>query len=89
MAETASGFELAEKDLELRGPGEVFGQRQSGAPPFKVADLVRDRELLAMARRDAAAWIVRSPRLEGPGDGLARRRLLKAHGAWLGLGDVG
>jgi ATP-dependent DNA helicase RecG len=89
MAKTTDGFALAEKDLEIRGPGEVFGQKQAGAPPFKSADLMRDRELLAMARRDAAAWIERSPELRGPGEDLLRKRLLRLHGKWLGLGDVG
>lgn len=89
MAATTDGFALAEKDLEIRGPGEVFGQKQAGAPPFRVADLMRDRDLLVMARRDAAAWIERSPELRGPGEDLLRKRLLKVHGRWLGLGDVG
>ncbi len=89
MAATTDGFVLAEKDLELRGPGEVFGMRQAGAPPFRVADFARDRELLAMARRDAAAWINRSPELRGPGEDLVRKRMMKLHGKWLGLGDVG
>ncbi|MBX3407375.1 MAG: ATP-dependent DNA helicase RecG [Phycisphaeraceae bacterium] len=89
MAATTDGFALAERDLEIRGPGEVFGQKQAGAPPFKVADLMRDRELLVMARRDAAAWIERSPELNAPGEDLLRKRLLKLHGKWLGLGDVG
>lgn len=89
MVETTSGFVLAEKDLEIRGAGDVFGTRQSGMSPFKVADPMRDMELLQMARRDAAEWIAQSPTLERPGDALARRRLLKAHGQWLGLGDVG
>ncbi len=89
MQTTADGFALAEKDLELRGPGELFGTRQSGLPPFKVADLMRDRELLAMARRDAAEWIKRSPLLDKPDEALIRRRLLKSYGTSLGLGDVG
>ena len=50
---------------------------------------MRDRELLGMARRDAAAWIGRSAALEAPEEALLRRRLLKLHGAWLGLADVG
>ncbi len=74
LEKTSDGFALAEKDLELRGPGEVFGQRQSGLPPFKVADLVRDRELLGMARRDAAAWIAASPDLAKPEERTIRRR---------------
>jgi ATP-dependent DNA helicase RecG len=89
MAKTPDGFELAEKDMELRGPGEVIGVRQAGMPAFKVADLMRDRDLLNMARRDAAKWIQGSPVLDKPEEALLRRRLLKAYGPWLGLADVG
>ncbi len=89
MVETGSGFVLAEKDLEIRGAGDVFGTRQSGMSPFRVANPMRDTQLLQMARRDAAQWIAESPELDRDGDALARRRLLKAHGQWLGLGDVG
>tara|TARA_R110002096_G_scaffold173781_5_gene348491 strand:- start:139762 stop:141939 length:2178 start_codon:yes stop_codon:yes gene_type:complete len=89
MVESTSGFILAQRDLEIRGPGDVFGTRQSGMPPFKVANPLEDHELLGMARRDAAEWIDRSPKLEAPDESLIRRRLLKAHGQWLGVGDVG
>jgi ATP-dependent DNA helicase RecG len=89
MCETTSGFDLAERDFALRGPGDVFGTRQSGVPPFKVADPVKDAALLDLARRDAAAWIALNPTLAGPADALVRRRLIKTHGPWLGLGDVG
>jgi len=83
------GFVLAEKDLEQRGMGEIFGTRQSGLPPFRIADPVRDRDLLMLASRDAAAWIGRSPRLDRPEEAVLLRRLMKAHGEFLGLGDVG
>jgi len=89
LAETSDGFALAEKDLEIRGPGELFGTRQSGAAPLKVADLMRDRELLALARRDARAWVERSPMLARPEERTLLRRLLKSYGETLGLGDVG
>jgi ATP-dependent DNA helicase RecG len=89
IAATTDGFALAEKDMELRGPGELFGTRQSGIAPFKVADLARDLPLLQMARRDAADWIARSPALSAPNEATLLRRLLKAHGESLGLGDVG
>lgn len=89
MAQTTSGFDLAERDFALRGSGDVFGTRQSGVPPFKVADPAKDTALLELARRDAAEWINLSPTLSGPGDALVRRRLLRLHGPWLGLGDVG
>lgn len=89
METVTDGFVLAEKDLEIRGPGEMFGTKQSGLPPFKVADLMRDRELLGMAKRDAAAWIEAAPTLARPADALVRRRLMKTYGPALGLGDVG
>ena len=50
MVETNDGFRIAEADLELRGPGEFFGTRQSGLPEFRVADLLRDGALLEEAR---------------------------------------
>jgi ATP-dependent DNA helicase RecG len=57
MVRTTDGFEIAETDLQLRGPGEFFGTRQAGLPAFRVANLIRDRELLEVARREAAALI--------------------------------
>jgi ATP-dependent DNA helicase RecG len=89
IGSTSDGFIIAERDLEIRGPGELFGARQSGLAPFRAAELPRDLELLRMARRDAAAWIEENPALSGPRDALLRKRLLKAHGEALGLGDVG
>jgi ATP-dependent DNA helicase RecG len=53
MEETNDGFKIAEKDLELRGPGQVMGTRQAGLPEFRVADLVRDLEILQAARKEA------------------------------------
>ncbi len=55
MVRTSDGFQIAELDLELRGPGEFFGTRQAGIPGFQVANLIRDRQLLEMAKREAAA----------------------------------
>jgi ATP-dependent DNA helicase RecG len=55
MVRTTDGFKIAELDLELRGPGEFFGTRQAGMPSFQVASLVRDRQLLEAAKREAAA----------------------------------
>ena len=53
MAATTDGFAIAEKDLELRGPGEFFGTRQAGMPSLRVANLIRDRKLLELAKREA------------------------------------
>jgi ATP-dependent DNA helicase RecG len=57
LVDTTDGFELAEKDLELRGAGELLGTRQSGLTDFRFASLVRDRSLLAEAREDAASLV--------------------------------
>ncbi|KRF68114.1 ATP-dependent DNA helicase RecG [Bacillus sp. Soil768D1] len=57
MTETNDGFVLSEKDLELRGPGDFFGKKQSGLPEFKVADMVHDYRTLEVARTDAAKLI--------------------------------
>ena len=55
MVRTNDGFQIAELDLELRGPGEFFGTRQAGLPNFRVANLIRDRQLLELAKREASA----------------------------------
>jgi ATP-dependent DNA helicase RecG len=57
MTETNDGFVLSEKDLELRGPGDFFGRKQSGLPEFKIADMVHDYRALETARDDAAKLI--------------------------------
>ncbi|KUP08632.1 ATP-dependent DNA helicase [Bacillus coahuilensis m2-6] len=57
MTETTDGFVLSEKDLELRGPGDFFGRKQSGMPEFKMADMVHDYRVLEIARDDAKALI--------------------------------
>ena len=57
MVRTQNGFELAELDLELRGPGEFFGTRQSGMPDFRVGNLVRDHALLELAKLEAARFV--------------------------------
>jgi ATP-dependent DNA helicase RecG len=57
MEETNDGFRIAEKDLEIRGPGEVMGTRQSGLPTFRIGNLVRDVEILEEARREADYYL--------------------------------
>ena len=56
MVRTQNGFELAELDLAMRGPGEFFGTRQAGLPGFRVANLVRDRDLLELAKQEASRF---------------------------------
>src|SRR5438477_905274 len=63
MVRTTDGFQIAELDLELRGPGEFFGTRQAGMPSFRVANLIRDRDLLEIAKREAA-FVLSGPNAE-------------------------
>ena len=60
MVRTSDGFQIAELDLELRGPGEFFGTKQAGIPSFQVANLIRDRQLLEAAKREAA-FVISGP----------------------------
>jgi ATP-dependent DNA helicase RecG len=60
MVRTQDGFELAELDLTMRGPGEFFGTRQAGLPEFRVANLIRDRQLLELAKQEAARFAANS-----------------------------
>lgn len=64
MLRISSGFDLAEEDLKQRGPGEVCGIRQHGVTDFRVADLVRDRRLLSLARDEARRLLETDPQLE-------------------------
>ncbi len=88
MVRTQNGFELAELDLQLRGPGEFFGTRQAGIPDFRVANLVRDRELLELAKVEAASFAA-------AGEGTDEERSMvwnRLRGAWqrrYGLVDAG
>jgi len=66
MERTADGFQIAEEDLALRGPGEFFGIRQSGLPDFRVAHLIRDVRILVEARREAFQLIQEDPELKRP-----------------------
>ncbi len=59
MAQTTDGFKIAEKDLELRGPGELLGTRQSGLPEFRIGNIVRDQPLLEKARQEADYYLAR------------------------------
>ena len=58
MEETTDGFRIAEKDLEIRGQGDILGTRQSGIQSFKMANIVRDLEILTAARREAEHYLI-------------------------------
>ncbi|MFI5252663.1 MAG: ATP-dependent DNA helicase RecG [Bacteroidota bacterium] len=64
MLKTTDGFKIAEIDLELRGPGDFFGTRQSGMPELQIANLITDGEILTLARKEAFALIDRDPHLD-------------------------
>ena len=66
MTQTNNGFTIAEADLRLRGPGEIYGTRQSGMTAFRVADLIKDMHLLEVARQEAFRLIERDPDLSQP-----------------------
>ncbi len=64
MVDTNDGFEIAEMDLKLRGPGEFFGTKQSGLPALKIASILRDRDILEIARREATDFVANPPSRE-------------------------
>jgi ATP-dependent DNA helicase RecG len=73
IAGTDDGFRIAEVDLELRGPGEFFGTRQSGFPELKLASLLYDKDVLFRAREDAFSLVGRDPQLRDPAHDRTRR----------------
>jgi ATP-dependent DNA helicase RecG len=89
LVATQDGFRIAEVDLQLRGPGEFFGTRQSGLPQFRVADLLRDAPLLEEARREATALIAVDPELRDPQHRALRQGLLARWRGKLALAAVG
>jgi ATP-dependent DNA helicase RecG len=80
MEKTSDGFKIAEADLEIRGPGEFLGARQSGLPGFKMANLVRDVQILQNARNSAFDILKRDPQLLLPEHQSLRSELLRTHG---------
>jgi ATP-dependent DNA helicase RecG len=74
MAATNDGFKIAEKDLEIRGPGDIEGTKQSGVLNFKLADIVHDKAILEAARTSAEKILDSDPELE-----LAENLRIKAH----------
>jgi ATP-dependent DNA helicase RecG len=75
LEESGDGFVIAEKDLELRGPGEFFGLRQHGIPQFRLADPVRHSRVLYAAREEAQHLLREDPLLEAPAHAALRKRL--------------
>jgi ATP-dependent DNA helicase RecG len=89
MARTNDGFQIAEEDLSLRGPGEFFGIRQSGFPDFRVAQLVRDTPILIEARKEAFRLIQEDPELVRPSHSVLRDMLRRRWKGRLELASIG
>jgi ATP-dependent DNA helicase RecG len=86
---TTDGFQLAEIDFQLRGPGELMGTKQHGLPPFHLADLQRDTSIVNEARQDARKLVADDPGLARSEHAALRRLILSRYGQALDLGDVG
>jgi ATP-dependent DNA helicase RecG len=89
FAKTTDGFQLADIDFKLRGPGELMGTRQHGLPPLRIADLRKDGEILVRARSEAKRIVSDDPVLKDEKWQRLRRQVLKRYGQDLQLGDVG
>jgi ATP-dependent DNA helicase RecG len=89
MERTSDGFQIAEEDLELRGPGEFFGIRQSGFPDFRVAHLVRDTPILIEARKEAFRLIQEDPELVHPSHSVLKDMLRRRWKGRLELASIG
>ncbi|MBI3584705.1 MAG: ATP-dependent DNA helicase RecG [Nitrospinae bacterium] len=89
MRESIDGFYIAEKDLEIRGPGEFFGTRQSGLPELKIANIIRDYKLLESARDEAFKLIEIDPSLSASEHQLLKDSLKKRWQKRLELGEIG
>jgi len=89
LAKTSGGAEIARADLELRGPGDLLGARQTGPLPLRFAGLIHDLSMIEDARLLANDCLARDPRLEAPSAGGARMAIRRMLEAGFSLGDVG
>ncbi|MBT6717234.1 MAG: ATP-dependent DNA helicase RecG [Nitrospina sp.] len=88
MQNSRDGFEIAEEDLKIRGPGDFMGTRQSGLPILKIANLIRDIKILDVARKEAFALIDRDPNLEAPENQPLKNAVHRLLGKHLPLMDI-
>ena len=77
MVKTNNGFEIAETDLKLRGPGDIFSTKQSGFPDLKYADIIQDAELISKTKSIAFDLINKDPSLDSPSNSVIRKNLIK------------
>jgi ATP-dependent DNA helicase RecG len=89
MEKTTDGFKIAEEDLELRGPGEFFGIRQSGLPDFRVAHIIRDTSILIEARKEAFRLVQEDPELVQPSHAGLKEILVKRWKGRMELATIG
>ncbi len=89
MVQCSDGFAIAEQDLNIRGPGDMLGTRQWGIPEFRVADLIRDAELLERARAEAHALVERDPELSHPDHQFLKATMLRRWQTKLDLKSIG
>jgi ATP-dependent DNA helicase RecG len=89
LERSTDGFHIAEADLAIRGPGDFLGTRQAGLPPLRVANLLRDTELLRAARDEALGWLGDDPDLSRPSSQGLRTVLAHRWGGRLGLARIG
>jgi ATP-dependent DNA helicase RecG len=89
MTQTTNGFEIAQRDLELRGPGEFFGTKQHGLPEFKLADITQEMQLLQEAKSDALAILTDDPKLQKKEHKALREAMKEMLGETVELAQVG
>jgi ATP-dependent DNA helicase RecG len=89
MVETEDGFRIAEADLEIRGPGDFLGTRQAGLPDFRVANLIKDLQILELARQEAFAYVDKTQRLTTTEALIVKEELMRRWGGRLELATIG
>jgi len=89
MEQTNDGFRIAEVDLAIRGPGEFMGTKQSGLPDFRIADVIRDANILYEAKTDAFDVVNNDPCLKSLDHQPLMDVLLKKWGGRLDFADIG
>ena len=89
MVRTNNGFEIAEEDLKIRGPGEFFGTKQAGIPNFKIANILKDATLLELAKQEAARVVAADPKLNAPEYQLLKHLLQTLMRSVIALASIG
>jgi ATP-dependent DNA helicase RecG len=89
MVKYISGFDISEVDMRLRGPGDIFGTKQSGFPDFKYADIIEDQDILTKAKQEAFAVIENDPHLRSESNQIIRKNLIAAYSDNLRYAKIG